>query len=302
MTTEDDTPPEPTSNEERLALNRDLFSERNRLIDRERDLVARHDKQPTLQLARELELTRSSLKRVTGKIVEANTGLVINRVSYFTKKASPEQRDEYMAAGMEGLIEAINNYDATTDNFAAYAYWSVKGAVLDAVHVNEHPTMSDRDFEKRPSVVATFTQLEQDSGGTAPSYEEVASLTGATVAQVRRILLATSVSGIHKTWGKPLSAKHRVSEFDDPPVDQVLSDNAWYEHLKNLLRDPEIDFEDLVIFIKHNMVPDQFGGPLSYEGVGGEHDVSRETARKADLRVRRSIESKGWKIPEGLEE
>lgn len=207
-----------------------------------------------------------------------------------------------MAAGLAGLVEAIDTYDVTVDNFAAWAYWPVKGAVLDAVHATEHQTLSDCDFEKRPAVLAAFTQLEQDSGGTAPSYEEVADCAGATVAQVKRILLATSMRGIDETWGKELSAKHIVSEFDDPPVDPALSDNSWEENQKELLKDRDIDIQDLLMFIDRNLVPEQFGGALSYQATGRRFGVSGETARKAELRVRKIIISKGWKVPEDLED
>lgn len=285
-----------------LALNRELFAERSRLKRRERKLTTQGDEGKSPALEKELEKTRKLLERVTGKIIEANRGLVVELVSRFTKKATPDKRDEYMAAGLAGLIEAIDSYDAERDNFAAWAKWPVKRAVLDAVHQVEHHTMGDRDFDKRPAVLAALAQLEQGASGATPSIEDIADLAGASPAQVGRILSALSAQGFGKTWGKRRSAKPSVDEFANSPVNPVLADAGWSNRLAELLQDSELDMQGLLVFIERNLIPEQFGGSESYRDIGLRLGVSGETARKAELRVRKVIESKGWNVPEDLED
>ncbi|MHB1089169.1 MAG: sigma-70 family RNA polymerase sigma factor, partial [Acidimicrobiales bacterium] len=240
-------PPSVTkTTEEHLALNRELFAERDLLVEQRKTLVANHDEQPSPKTEKELKRTEQLLERVTAKIVEANRGLVVNRVSRFTKKATPDQKDEYMAAGMAGLAEAVDSYEMAYDNFAAWAMRPVMRAVLDAVRKTEHQTLSARDFEKRVAVRNAFVQLEQEAGGIAPSHEEVAARAGVKPRQVERILLATSLQGIGETWGVKMAAKRSDSEF----VDFVLADHLWFQRLKELLHDEAIDMLGIIVFLR----------------------------------------------------
>jgi RNA polymerase sigma factor (sigma-70 family) len=285
-----------------LALNHELFAERSEILKSEKKLEVQLKELKSPELEKKLRRTQQRLERVTSKIVGANKGLVVNRVSRYTKKANADQREEYMAAGMAGLIEAIDSYDVAHDNFAAWAMWPVMRAVLDAVHRLEHETLSERDFAKRAAVQKALEQFEQDAGGAGPSIEQIAERASASPAQVERILLAMSSKGINKTWGTKLSAKPSVPEFEDPPVDEVLSDDSWEKRLNELLKSDDIDMQGLIVFMERNLVPEQFGGSLSYREIGLRLGISGETARKAELRVRKAIQSKGWEVPEGLEE
>lgn len=301
MPTEDDPPSGTMTTAEHLALNRKLFAERNRLAVRERKLAAEHEERQTPESEKELRRTQHLLERVTGKIVEANMGLVVKRVSRFTKRATPERRDEYMAAGRAGLVEAIDSYDVAYDNFAAWAMWPIMGAVREAVRQNERQTQSARDFAKSPAVWEAVAQMEQATGGSTPSIEDVAARAGVSAAQAQRILFPTSTEGIDETWGKELSAKRSVSEWDDPfpDVHQFLVDDAWEGRLFELLQVANI--RDVMVFGLRRMLPQDYGFPVpSYDKIAERLGISRETARKGEQNVVDAILAQGWEIPREL--
>ena len=284
-----------------IALNRELFVERNRLLVQERRLRKDHEEQETPESEKKLRQIERLVERVTGKIVEANEGLVIHYVSRFTKVATPELREEYKAAGMAGLVEAIESYDVAHDNFAAWAKWPVVRAVFDAVRQNENQTLSARDFAKSPVVWKAAAQLEQATGGSTLSIEDVATLARVSVEQARRILLPTSLEGMDETWGKELSATRSVSEWDEPFPDTNphLIDAAWEGRLHELLK--VIDFRDLMVFINRRLIPQDYGFPVpTYDEIGERLGISRETARKCEQRALDAIVAQGWEIPREL--
>jgi DNA-directed RNA polymerase specialized sigma subunit len=293
MTTDDDTP-ESASDEARRALHREFFAERDRLIKDERRLATEYKKLPTPELAKELKRTRLSLERLTSKFVEANKGLVVSYISQFVKKATSDQRDEYKAAGMEGLLEAMRSYDSANENFATWAFFGVRRAVLKAVHRIEYPGLSAREFSERPAVLHAQEQAVQDNGEDSPSASEIADRSGVSVSRVNRIRLETSVAGMDKTWGTKLSARPTVSAETGLRSDPVALDRAWQELMHERLR--ELPIQDVLVFIRYEGLDGW--PPETFEKIGKWLGIGRERARRAHARVMDAIAAQGFEFPE----
>ena len=278
-------------------VNDELFAERAQLLQVEADLDKKQNDDPSPELELSLRQCRYSLDRVNARIVETNTGLVLNCVSHFTKSATDDQRDEYKAAGMTGLVEAMNTYDASSGKFSTWAYWPVLRSVMKAVNASEHQLLSTRDFEKRPAVQNAIAELEQTSDGEAPTLEVIAAKAGVPVEQVARIQLATFSDGEDETWGKKLAARWQVDEWADPPIPQEVEDEAWMDQIREVLKD--VPFRDLYVFIRRRMMLEELGVE-SYEEIGRHLGISREAVRKSELRAVEAIRAKGWKLPPAL--
>lgn len=279
------------------AVNDELFAERHRLLHLEADLARQQlgDLLPELDL--QLRQCRYSLKQVNEQIITTNAGLVVNCVSRFMKKATVDQRDDYMAAGMAGLVEAMDTYDAASGKFSTWAYWPVLRSVLKAVNGSEHQLLSARDFEKRPAVQSAIAELEQTSGGEPPTIETIAAKAGVTVEQVDRILLAAFTDVEDETWGKKFGAARAVDEFAETPIPQEIEDAAWMDRMREVLSDVHI--RDVFVFIRRRMMPEELGVE-SYEDLGRYLGISREAVRKSELRAIEAIKAKGWEPPRGL--
>ena len=287
-------PQEPESNWR--VVNDELFAERSRLLHVEADLGKREQANPSSDLELNLRQCRYSLKRVNAGIIESNTGLVLNCISHFTKKATEDQREEYRAAGMAGLVEAMNTYDSSGGKFSTWAYWPVLRSVMKAVNASEHQLLSARDFEKRPAVQSAIAELEQLDGET-PTLEAIAAKSGIPIEQVTRIQLATFSDGEGETWGKKLSASWQVDEWADPPIPQEIEDEAWMGRMREVLSD--VPIRDAYVFMRRRMMPEELGVE-SYEDLGRHMGLSREAVRKSELRAVEAIRAKGWKLPPEL--
>ena len=294
MTTEDGAALKSASTEERLALNRELFGKRNQLIKDKRRLEKRHEKLPTPELATELRRARLSLERVNSEIVEVNKGLVVDYVSRFFKKATSDQRDEYMAAGTAGLFEAVVSYDSTNENFATWALFAVRRNVLKALNANEHQTLSARDFGERPAVLDASAQAAQESGEGSLTASAIAKRSGVSASRVNRIQLERSTDGVDETWGKKLAAKPTVSESTGLRLDPVALDRAWKEMMREKLQD--FPMQDTLVFIRHEGLDEW--PPENFEVIGKWLGIGRERARRAHARVMDGLIAQGFTFPE----
>lgn len=89
--------------------------------------------------------------------------------------------DELVAAGREGLCEAAERFDATVGaQFSTFAYWRIKGAMVDAIRLTEAYSRTDvanyRAAQARPS--EHVTQRRRSRAVTIVSYDHVRSGVG----------------------------------------------------------------------------------------------------------------------------
>jgi len=282
----------PTASEEWAEINDALFKERTQLIEAERKLVSRHGKRPTPELEKQIKKTRFRLEQVMEGILKTNKGLVVKTVSHFARATTPEEKSQYLAAGEAGLYEAAESYDVASGKFATWAYWPVLRAVLQAVNEVEHPSLGERDFAMRKPVFDAFEELQGPLGDLTPTIDEVAALSGATPAQVERILPTRSTKGIGKTWEERFAAKQVASMFDEVPPDPVVVDNAHEKLMKEMFE--SLTMEEVLVVMRHEGLDGW--RPENFEAIGRWLGISREKARLIYARALETLKTHGWEI------
>jgi RNA polymerase sigma factor (sigma-70 family) len=288
----DDVPPGPTDSDEWAEINDSLFKERIQLFEAERKLASRQGKRPTPELEKQIRQTRLRLEQVTEEILQTNRGLVVKCVSRFARLATPEEKSQYVAAGVVGLYEAVESYDVASGKFATWAYWPVLRSVLGAVNEVEHPSLGERDFGMRKPVFGAFEQLQGPAGELTPTIDEVAALSGATPAQVERIMLAKSSKGIGETWEERLAAKQVASIFDEVPPDPVVVDNAHERLMKEMF--DCLTMQEVLVLMRHEGLDGS--PPENFEAIGKWLGISREKARLTNARALETLKTHGWEI------
>lgn len=195
--------------------NAQLF-ERRAALSRELAAVA----DDPVASSRHLRLLRRQFDNVTAQIVEFNMGLVRSYARRFCGAATRDQRNEFESAGVLGLMRAIDSYDPSCGAFGQWAFKPIQREILRAVRDSDHPNLNHSDFEKRPTILRAYRQLQGVDEAYQPSDEEVAAVAGVTVAQVRRVLAPPRLSSIHQSMG---------DEDSDDVADMLPSDEVGSE-------------------------------------------------------------------------
>jgi RNA polymerase sigma factor (sigma-70 family) len=181
---------------------------------------------------RELRRLRRLLDLVTEQIVEFNVGLVRSYCKRFTARSRHVDNEDFMAAGMMGLMKAIDNYDPAQGKFSSWAFPPIRREVLRAVRQADHPTVNVAEFERRPEILAAYRALKNDDEHYEPSCEEVAVLVGMRADQVARVLYPPKLESAHRTE----RSRHRVEIVPsadlgpDALVVSALTVNALRKH------------------------------------------------------------------------
>lgn len=96
------------------------------------------------------------------------------------------ERDDLYGAGVIGLIDAVERFDATRGiAFTTFAEMRVRGAILDNLRSLDWASRGTR--RKAREVQEAYSQLEQEKGDTA-TEEEVAEKMGIPIAELRETL------------------------------------------------------------------------------------------------------------------
>jgi RNA polymerase sigma factor FliA len=131
--------------------------------------------------------------------------------------ASPIDREDAIAYGTEGLIQAVDNYDETRGTtFASFAIRRIRGSILDQIRrmdmLPRSLRKSTRELDKANSELATML-------GRWPTLKELSLKVGMPIDQVRSIMghNGTRVVSLEKMMGDPEEGS-RPWEIADPDV------------------------------------------------------------------------------------
>jgi RNA polymerase sigma factor (sigma-70 family) len=181
-------------------VNSGLFERRRDLLQRIAELDALGDE---IDAAGRIAIKRlrRQLNEVTTQVVSANLGLVRSYCRRFTSNSSRDDSADFEAAGMLGLMRAIDSFDPSQGRFGHWAFKPIQREVLRAVRGADHQNVSLGDFERRPEILRAYRQLQGDETEHKPSYQEVATAVGATVDQVRRVIAPPRFESVHNPVG-----------------------------------------------------------------------------------------------------
>jgi RNA polymerase sigma factor (sigma-70 family) len=238
--------------------------------------------------------TRSRLTRqldeVTGQIVSGNQALVENYVNRFAKRMSESEREELVAAGIAGLMKAVEGFDPDQSSFASWAYRPVQRSVISAVHQMEYNYLSLGDFEVRPQILRAAEQLREQ--GRPVTVDAVAAESGARVQQVERVLHARSslslnrpVSDAHGDEGAALE-ELLAGDTPDDPVDDLVHHSRVAVLTERIL--PQLEPRELETLRRHWGLDG--GERESLAALAAERGTSREAARQVAKRAIAKLE------------
>jgi RNA polymerase primary sigma factor/RNA polymerase nonessential primary-like sigma factor len=179
--------------------NATLFEQRRHVLEQ----LEQHtdDDASDVSTRRKVRMLRRNLDDLTAQIVTYNIGLVRSYTRRFRGMANPDQREEFEAAGMLGLMRAVDSFDPESGAFGQWAFKPIQREVLRAVRDSDHPNLNLGDFEKRPAILKAYRHLQGVDESYQPSEAEVAAAAGVTVAQVRRVLAPPQLESINETVG-----------------------------------------------------------------------------------------------------
>ena len=153
---------------------------------------------------------------------------IVNRVA----KGFPSfvERDDLVQAGMMGLVEAAQRFDATTGaSFASFAGRRIEGAILDYVRADSWMPRQLRAVEKQISAVEDRFAIEGDNSDATVAQE--LHLQVDQLRAIRRDLARARTTSLDRTFddeGSPMSES--IESNDMSP-----SDKAEFEELRRLL-------------------------------------------------------------------
>ena len=226
--------------------------------------------------ARTVRHLQRALDDVTTEIVQYNTGLVRSYCSRFTSKSSRNDAEDFFAAGMVGLMRAIDSFDPSMGKFAGWAFKPIRREVLRAVRHADHPTVNLSDFERRPEIISAFLTLKGEDG-TEPTYGEVAALIGARVDQVARVLNPPTLEAVEP--GDPTRSRVEMVAAEDPSPDALVMSSmtlgSLREHGLGCLDDRE-----RYVLVRRFGLDGEPAEKLS--DIGETLDLSREAVRQIE--------------------
>jgi RNA polymerase sigma factor for flagellar operon FliA len=139
-------------------------------------------------------------------------------------------RDDLFGFGMLGLLAAADSFDAARGlAFSTYAYPRIRGAILDELRKADFLPRGRR--EKVRDLERAVSELEQ-TGGSAPSPEEIAARMGIGLEDVDAILLSAKSAGTASLEDGP--SAQLLGLLSDPHSADPQGSAEW-EEMKGLL-------------------------------------------------------------------
>ncbi len=184
-----------------MDANAELFGRRQAIQRHIAELEAGESDATDRASAQRMQRLKRQLEQVTTEVVRFNLGLVHSYCRRFTSNSSRDDSADVEAAGMLGLMRAIDSFDPSQGRFGHWAFKPIQREVLRAVRGADHPNVSIGDFERRPEILTAYRQLSGEENDHKPTYAEVAKAVGATEDQVRRVLAPPRFESVHQAVG-----------------------------------------------------------------------------------------------------
>lgn len=219
----------------------------------------------------------------THDLVLANLGLVPAVAKPFLWPGiSADHKDELLAAGRLGLVEAAASYDASKGTFSHWAWAHIRGRVIDAVRFESYPMLSQVQFRARPKVLRYLSEHPDASLEEAAAYAKTTATQAAAVAAHRPLAsLDAQAPGEEFALGDRLAA-------DGPQVEDAVVDGLRAREIGAALRRAVAELPEL----QREAVERYFGldgDPVDWASMAEESGLSRETTRTRGVRGLRNL-------------
>lgn len=228
-------------------------------------------------------------------IVELNRGIAVGYARRFSshKMNAGGQRDneDFEAAALLGLWEAVNSYVPGMGSFSSWAFRPVTRYTLRAVRQVEHQTASQTDFEKRHHVLRAITELSV--GGHEPTPLEIAAYADVSVAMVNRVLAPVALSSADA----PLNANGETVGDLFADTDPSVEDQAIHAVERDLILTrllPLLSGRERHVIAAHYGLEGQ--GPESLAAIARGLGMSREGVRQIHNKALDRLRDTAWDL------
>jgi RNA polymerase sigma factor for flagellar operon FliA len=149
---------------------------------------------------------------------------VVGRMATDSNGSAGLDREDAMAYGVQGLIQAVDGFDPERGTtFASFAVRRIRGSILDAIR-KEDPL--PRSLRKAARELDHASQELACQLGRWPSHKELALRLGLGRDQLEGLLARTSTKTISLEWSQQDRGGDGSTRYFDPPDDDELADPA----------------------------------------------------------------------------
>ena len=253
------------------------------LFERRRELQRQLAEVELVDDARRVARLKRALDDVTAEIVQFNLGLVRSYCKRFTANSTRDDSADFEAAGLLGLMRAIDSFDPSMGRFGQWAFKPIQREVLRAVRDADHPNVNLGDFERRPEILRAFRHLQGDDTTYTPSYAEVAAMVGATVDQVRRVIAPPRMESVDQLAGDSTdSTVGDTIETPAPGPESVVVSSMMLSALRTYGL-AALDPRELFVIVRRFGLDGE--PPEKLAGIGETLALSREAIRQIEAKA-----------------